>query len=73
MGFLTPEPIDAPHECSKPGPPSAYDLGTRWQCDDCGTVYRVEPYHARGAGGRKWAKRPLRAADVLDSPLPAAG
>lgn len=38
MGFLEPKPKI--HRCDLPG--LLYQAGTRWQCDDCSKIYRLE-------------------------------
>ena len=39
MGFLEPKP--QPHKCAKPSE-RQHPAGTRWQCDDCETIYCLE-------------------------------
>lgn len=58
MGFLPPAPSARPHHCEQPRPASAWHDDTRWQCDSCGTVYRVEPVMDRNVLERQWVPEP---------------
>lgn len=58
MGFLTPEPLQTPHYCRWPSDPKRYREGTRWQCDECHAIYRIEPVMDRNITQLEWVKRP---------------
>jgi len=65
MGFLTPDPIKRPHYCERPR--GAYPEGTRWQCDECKTIYRIEQVMDRNIVQLEWVKKELTVRDLLDS------
>ena len=63
MGFLTPDPYGGIHHCTKPERPGTLGAGTRWQCDDCGAIYRVEMVWDRNIMSLEWVlKTPARPA-----------
>lgn len=64
MGFLTPEPINRPHYCERPVPYWIAE-GTRWQCDDCAAIYRLEPVTDRNITALEWVLQAFKAADLL--------
>lgn len=65
MGFLKPAPVERPHLCSKPGAALAFPEGTRWQCDECRQVYRVEQIVDRNILEIAWVAEPLTARHLL--------
>jgi hypothetical protein len=58
VGFISPEPPTRPHYCDRPQRPSQLPEGTRWQCDDCGKIYRVEPVTDRNVTALEWVYQP---------------
>lgn len=58
MGFIEPRPVNRPHYCDRPEPPSAYPVGTRWQCDECGKIYRVDSVFDRNISSVEWVHEP---------------
>lgn len=59
MGFLKPAPVNRPHVCSKPGSALGFREGTRWQCDDCLQIYRVEQIMDRNILEMAWVAEPF--------------
>lgn len=49
-----------------PNDARTFDEGTRWHCDACSTVYRVEFIRDRGIAQREWVEQPVTAREILD-------
>lgn len=60
MGFLTPEPVQRPHYCDLPPNPKVYGEGTRWECDECQKIYRVELVFDRNISALEWVDQARR-------------
>ena len=54
MGFIEPDPPERPHYCDMPASAWIYEIGTRWQCDECGKIYRVESVFDRNISAPEW-------------------
>lgn len=61
MGYLTPDPIDRSHYCTKPARAVEHAEGTRWQCDVCSKIFRVEQVMDRNIMQLEWVWQPRRA------------
>lgn len=54
MGFLAPDPVKLPHSyCALPNLGYRPE-GTRWQCDECRKIYRIESVMDRNITALEW-------------------
>lgn len=54
MGFLEIRRDKVHHYCSLPL--TSYGEGTLWQCDDCGTVYKLIEFCERNEYVKSWRR-----------------
>ena len=64
MGFLTSDPPTQTHYCQRPRA-WAYPEGTRWQCNDCRKIYRIESVRDRNVSALEWVYQPPNPAVTL--------
>ena len=53
----------SPHVCKGRPSSSVYELGTIWQCDDCGAFWMVKNDDSWSRIGRRTAERKIRKAN----------